>query len=415
MAEPAHVLNDDHVGRISNPPRETEGLEIRPTLHRLSAALLTPVGRGAVATIRVQGDLIDLDRAANPLFRAANGRQQSQQQIGRIAFGQWGSDGEDVVVCRGDEHALEIHCHGGDAAVRLILGDLNQAGCETLDWHQQLSETTDAFEAECAEALSRATTWRTAEILHEQASGLLRRYLEGLLHSVVDPNLTLKVISELDSLLAWSEFGIHLSQPWTVVLTGRPNVGKSSLINALLGYQRAIVFDQPGTTRDVVTGETAFDGWPVLLADTAGLRDTTEELEAAGIALARQRLENADARLVLVDLSQPPTRDDEDLIGQWSDAMVIGHKCDLVDLWQERLPECAVRVSSVTGQGLDELQRRLVQRLIPRVPPAGTPIPVTVRQTNLLNLVRNELVAANSEMAFRLFAKLFSDQHVPDA
>ena len=74
--------------------------------------------------------------------------------------------------------------------------------------------------------------------------------------------------------LAWEDFGLHLTRPWNVVLAGRPNVGKSSLINALLGYTRSIVFDQPGTTRDVVTAATAIDGWPIELSDTAGLRES---------------------------------------------------------------------------------------------------------------------------------------------
>jgi tRNA modification GTPase len=252
------------------------------------------------------------------------------------------------------------------------------------------------MEAECADMLSRASTWRTAEILHEQASGLLRRSVEELKIAAGTPGQSSSALVQLDALLEWQTFGTHLSQPWTVVLTGRPNVGKSSLINALLGYQRAIVFDQPGTTRDVVTAETAFDGWPVLLADTAGLREATEELEAAGIALARERLEHADARLVLVDLSQSPTDDDANLIAQWPDAIIIGHKCDLADQWHDRLPTHALRVSSVTGQGLDEVQRRLMDQLIPRVPPPGTPIPITQRQTSLLLRARNELIGDNA-------------------
>ena len=380
-------------------------------LRRLSAALLTPVGRGAVATIRVQGDLSELDRPDPALFLAANGRSLSQQRIGRTAFGRWGGatlDGEDVVVCRIDANSLEIHCHGGDAAVHRILSDLEQAGCQTLDWQRQLANVSDALDADCAERLSRATTWRTADILHEQSSGLLRRAVDDLLQSITDAAPTSTVILQLDALLEWSEFGRHLSQPWMVVLTGRPNVGKSSLINALLGYQRAIVFDQPGTTRDVVTAETAFDGWPMVLADTAGLRDTTEELEAAGIALARQRLEHADARLVLVDLNEPPTRDDESLIAHWSDAIVIGHKCDLGDRWQGRLPTSAVRASSVTGEGLEEIQRRLVERLIPRVPPPGTPIPITRRQSDLLGVARSELLTSNRSAAHQTIKKILS-------
>lgn len=369
---------------------------------RLSAALLTPVGRGAVATIRVEGDLSPLDRTAEPLFHAANGRPLSEQPLEKIAFGIWGrtdlAAGEEIVVCRVAQTALEIHCHGGDAAAWRIQRDLQNAGCELVDWRKQLEATTDAIEFEIADKLSHATTWRTADLLNEQASGLLRNALDGLIPSLTlsehyesgRPAMT-EVLAQLDELLSWAQFGLHLSQPWTVVLTGRPNVGKSSLINALLGYQRAIVFDQPGTTRDVVTAETAFDGWPVMLADTAGLRETTEELEAAGIALARQELQRADARLVLVDLSQPPTHEDEALLAEWPDAIVIGHKCDIGNHWQSALPATAIRASSVTGEGIDAIQQRLVEQLVPRVPPPGTPVPISQRQVELLERARTRL------------------------
>ena len=364
---------------------------------RLSAAVLTPIGRGAVATIRVEGDLSELDRVAEPLFRAANGQPLSQQQLQRIAFGRWGqTDGEDVVVCRVGDRSLEIHCHGGDAAVRRILEDLQRTGCELVSWQQQLGATRDPLDAECFEALCRATTCRTAEILLEQSSGLLKRAIEHLKDCTVTGNRTTELTQRLDSLLAWSRFGRHLTEPWCVVLTGRPNVGKSSLINALLGYSRAIVFDEPGTTRDVVTGETAFDGWPVQLADTAGLRETTEELEAAGIVLARRRLTLADARLVLVDISQPPDADDEKLLTEWPDAILIGHKCDLADHWQDRLPPNALRVSSVTGEGIAHLQTRLVEQLIPLVSTPGTPIPVTTRQIELLEVARHAVTNRDS-------------------
>jgi tRNA modification GTPase len=374
------------------------------TKHRPSAAVLTPIGRGAVATIRVDGDLDELDRIVGPLFRAANGRSPAMQERQRIAFGRWGQterglgkplDGEDVVVCRVNDQSMEIHCHGGDAAVRRILDDLKQSGCDVVDWRQQLATTGDPFDAECLDALCRATTWRTAEILLEQSTGLLRRAFQHL-HDCAQAGDRYAELSErVDALLSWSRFGLRLTEPWSVVLTGRPNVGKSSLINALLGYSRAIVFDEPGTTRDVVTGETAFDGWPVVLADTAGLRETTEELEAAGIALARRRLSTADARLVLVDLSQPPTTDDERLLAEWPDAIVIGHKCDLVDCWADRLPPNAIRVSSIAGEGIASLQQRLIEHLVPLVPPPGTAIPVTRRQVETLQTAQRELTAGN--------------------
>jgi tRNA modification GTPase len=376
----------------------TQGVERRAG----TAALLTPVGRGAVATIRVEAESSQVDLSIDELFHAANGQALLQQPVGRIVFGRWGRDStfdEDVVVCKRAIHHCEIHCHGGDAAVRRILEDLAQANFVTVPWQQQLSDFGGLLESECADQLSRATTWRTAEILQEQASGVLRDWLGKLLELAADLSSTEVALAQLDSMLAWSRFGLHLSSPWHVVLTGRPNVGKSSLINALLGYQRAIVFDQPGTTRDVVTAETAFDGWPVLLADTAGLRETSEELEAAGIAMARGQLETADARLVLVDLSQPPTGEDEQLISNWFDAIVIGHKCDLGDCWGTTLPATAIKASSVTGQGLDEIQQRLIKQVVPSIPAAGTTIPVNSRQVGLLGEARQALATGNRDAA----------------
>lgn len=374
--------------------------------HRLSVARLTPVGRGAVATIRICGDLANsgtghptstaigspaLDEprltGLNSLFRAANGLPLCDQPFHKIAFGQWGvSDVEDLVVCRCARDVLEIHCHGGDAAVQRVLNDLSNAGCQIVDWRDQLKSLTDVLEAECLDVLSRTSTWRTTKIVLEQTNGLLRKSFSQLIaFNAADES---SIRRHVDDLLCRADFGLHLSTPWSIVLTGRPNVGKSSLINALLGYQRAIVFDEPGTTRDVVTGETAFDGWPVVIADTAGIRDTPGELEAAGIALARQRLQSADLRMVLIDISQPPAPEDQQIIAEWPDAIVVGHKSDLADSWGDQLPRQAFRVSSVTGHGLSEVQQELVHRLVPTVPPSGKPIPLTQRQVERLHEIR---------------------------
>ena len=372
----------------------------------LTAALLTPVGRGAVATIRVVGHVSTTNTECSgtdagthqpilkspfvkidSLFRAANGLQISDLPIHKIAFGQWGRSGvEDLVICRFAQDVLEIHCHGGDAAVQRVLDDLASAHCAVVDWKAQVASIGNIVDAECAEVLSRTTTWRTTEIAMEQANGILQATFSRLKMSHAETEAN--IVSELDNLLRWSDFGLHLSTPWSLVLTGRPNVGKSSLINALLGYQRAIVFDEPGTTRDVVTGETAFDGWPVVLADTAGMRGGAGELEAAGIALARERLRTADLRLVLIDVSQFPTLDDDELLAQWPEALIVAHKSDLPNQWGDHLPTGAVMVSSVTGEGLIELERQLVNRLVPEVPRPGTPIPITVRQVEILRAAR---------------------------
>ena len=112
------------------------------------------------------------------------------------------------------------------------------------------------------------------------------------------------------------------------MVAGRPNVGKSSLINALLGYPRSIVHPTAGTTRDVVTAATAIDGWPVLLADTAGLGVGGDAVERAGIALAHQQMAQADLIVLLFDLSVPWTAADDALLADWPEAMVVHNKSD---------------------------------------------------------------------------------------
>lgn len=337
----------------------------------LTAAVWTPSGRGAVATIGLRGDITMFSDRLTKLFRAASGRSLLEMSEQQIHFGRWGSDpAEDVVVCRTGPQSYEIHCHGGDAAVRRILTDLKSLGCEVVDWQSQC-ET----ESEHANALSRATTLRAAGWIAGQA-GRMQRALAELTAFVTDGRRA-EATARANEILAWANFGRHLTQPWDVVLAGRPNVGKSSLINALVGFERSIVFDEPGTTRDVVTAETALDGWAIRLSDTAGQHGSSNDLEAAGIARAREAFASADARLLLIDISEPPQDDDRRLLAQWPDALIVAHKADLPDAWGESLPRDAIRVSSLQRTGLQELSLAIVSRLIPELPTNQTVIPLT--------------------------------------
>ncbi len=232
------------------------------------ATLLTPHGRGAVATIVVRGCLEQLALKAQkspvPFFLARNQKPVNLQPTGKIVFGSWGE--EELVVCRTSEFKFEIHSHGGSAAVSRILQDLKSLGCSILEWSDYYEKTDSIWESEYIQAISQARTFRTAELLIQQRQSGKKLWKE--LDKCQDQNYWATLNEEAKNehcktvvqMLEWSDFGKHLVTPWSIVIGGLPNVGKSSLINALLGFERAIVVDQPGTTRDVVTGETALQG-----------------------------------------------------------------------------------------------------------------------------------------------------------
>jgi tRNA modification GTPase len=134
--------------------------------------------------------------------------------------------------------------------------------------------------------------------------------------------------ARVERLSALAEVGSHLTHPWRIVLAGRPNVGKSSLINALVGFERALVHATPGTTRDLVTAASAIDGWPVELIDTAGLRSTGDALEAAGIRLAEGQMAAADLVVLVFDASSRGDVDQQQLATRWPEALTVYNKCD---------------------------------------------------------------------------------------
>lgn len=374
-----------------------------------SAALLTPRGRGAVATIRVCGELISVAAAIDACFHAVNQKSLEAQPLNRIVYGLWGQgSNEDLVVCRLDQNTVDIHCHGGMAAVERILSDLEVQGCSRNSWEQLAKFTRTELDVELQDRLTAATTFRTAEILLRQSEGLLKSAFEALLPVGGQSFNTGHFQSQIEKLLYWEPFGLHLATPWRVVLAGRPNVGKSSLINAILGYERSIVFNEAGTTRDVLTATTAIEGWPIQFSDTAGIREQADALETTGIQRAEQMMKSSDCNLILIDVSQPEQADDQRLIALWSDSILVAHKTDLPRRWKQSLPDSAVSVSSITKSGIDILLDRLIQKLVPEVPDRNTPVPVTSRQIQLLHRALEALNKADQSVYTRLIQQLLS-------
>lgn len=373
-------------------------------------SVLTPTGRGAVAVVAVAGS-----RATDAVayyFRANNVRSLTEQRIASIVYGRWNSDGEDLVVCRRAADLLEIHCHGGSQSVAAIAADLTAQGCEQIPWQDWLArQDDDALKVEAQIALAQAVSPRTALILLEQFHGALRLELEAIRDLLVKGDSTAE--QRLAALLATAELGMHLTRPWQVVIAGRPNVGKSSLINALVGYRRAIVFDQPGTTRDVVTAATVIDGWPVVLSDTAGLHEAGDAIETAGIELAKQRLKDADLVVWVFDASETSALSYQDLIAQEVDSLglqlpekqlLVLNKIDRIS--DPNLPGDLIATSATTGAGIDSLLAAIATALVPEVPASGAAVLFNERQQQGVRMALELCRAGNATGAVGVLAEL---------
>jgi len=319
-------------------------------------AVLTPAGRGAVATVAVWGT--GTDELVGPFFQAANGKQLTAQACGHISFGRFGE--EELVVCRSASDDLEIHCHGGIAAVTAITDALTAAGGTIVSAEEyQRQRLVDLLQAEALAALANARTEYAAVQLWRMAEGELRTEFERIAAELTRGE-TASAVTRLENLIATWATAKHLTQPFRIVLCGQPNVGKSSLLNALVGYDRAIVFDQPGTTRDVLTATTVIDGWLVEFSDTAGLRDAGDALEQAGMDLAQTQIATADLTLVVVDATVGKLPRELPSRGK---PLEVWNKIDCLPPGIV-VPSTAVGTSAITGAGLPELQQAIIRRLV---------------------------------------------------
>lgn len=345
--------------------------------------MLTAPSRGAIAVIGLSGRAAD--KLLSTQWSSATRKHPEELPRNRISFGYWklpGGDREEVVVCRTNSTVWEIHCHGGRLASRALLESLRSQGAEVVDRHQWLANTIpDRFQRDALERLSQAPTMRTAAILADQFRGALRRaWLE--IQQLAERGDREDARNRIAELHSWTAFGLHLVEPWKVLVTGKPNVGKSSLINALLGYERAITSERPGTTRDVLRARTALDGFPIEFWDTAGLRTPKDIVEQAGIERARRYGSAADLVVYVVDATTGWTERDQQRVAQYSSSLVVANKVDLVD----HMAPCPVPIiptSVLKNQGIEALADALVAALVPNVPRPGQAVPFTPDHADL--------------------------------
>lgn len=377
--------------------------------HETIVCRTTGTSRGAIATLIVAGPLAN-QAVANCFRPRAKSLNANNLPLDRVVFGDWQlvaggaqqAASEELVVCRVEEHVIEVHCHGGPVGVTMLVESLEAAGCvqrstlpadviaraddvasessRALPTWAALSTThaAPAWQCEAQLALTHALTERAAMILLDQYHGAWHRAWSAI-ESAMAAGDSATAKGHARGLLKFAPLGLHLTRPWKVVLAGPPNVGKSSLINRLVGFERAVVFDQPGTTRDVVTAATAIDGWPIELSDTAGIHAAQDPLEQQGVKLARNQLADCDLVVWVTSVDQSDWKVPE--LEQVESVRVI-NKTDLIsERHDKNLAEAGsksgpcLRTSATEGHGIGALMKVITERLVPHVPPAGAAVP----------------------------------------
>jgi tRNA modification GTPase len=366
-------------------------------------AIATPPGEGGIGIIRLSGEkAIDM---ASAVFVGSGGRTVRDYQTHTLHHGELrapdtGERIDEVLVavmkaprsytC---EDVVEFHCHGGPLGLRLGLEALIRSGARLADPGEFtkrafLNGRLDLAQAEAVMDLIQARSQTGLRVALEQLRGALSdelgRIREGLTRLLVeieagidfsDEGITFispqalaagidKVAERVERLIQTAEDGRILREGVTAALVGRPNVGKSSLLNALAGADRAIVTPIPGTTRDVLEEFVNVRGIPVRLQDTAGLRETQDIVEREGVRRTQDALARAELVLVVLDGSAPPDPEDRrtlELLHEKSAVLVV-NKADLpprvapADLKGFAWPRRIVWTSATTGAGLDELR-----------------------------------------------------------
>ena len=383
-------------------PMNTPPLPFEPS-HRTTVTQLTPAGRGAIATLAIEGGFAI--EAVGEFFRPISGKPLDASEIDRIRFGTWhhdNGDREEIVVCRRAESVIEIHCHGGDAAAAAIIAALTTRGAlvsnEATWLHQRHHDPLLEF---IRLRLAESRTQRTAGILLDQLHGACAKAL-GQIAASLEVNDRDLAGRRLQRLIDLAPLGRHLTTAWQIVVVGRPNVGKSSLVNTMLGFSRCIVFDQPGTTRDVVATHTALDGWPIELMDSAGLRDGQDAIEAEGVERALSKVATADLVVHVCDATRPCSNVIEPAIARHSNVLTVQNKVDLADKPRSSFD---VQTSALTKTGVDRLIELMVFRLVPCCPTPGEAVPINDAQIQLIEDVQASIASGDIQLALETLSK----------
>lgn len=371
------------------------------------AAISTPMGEGAIAIVRLSGD--QAIAIADKLFKGIGGKRLKTVSSHTIHYGQiidpkTEQVAEEVMVSvmKGPktftkEDVVEINCHGGLVSVNRVLQLLLTNGARLAEPGEFtkrafLNGRIDLSQAEAVMDLIRAKTDRAMNLALGQMEGrlskLIRKLRQEILETLAHVEVNIDypeyddveemshrmllekgsyVKEEIEKLLRTSQQGKILREGLSTVIVGRPNVGKSSLLNSLVHENKAIVTDIPGTTRDVIEEYVNVRGVPLRLLDTAGIRETEDIVERIGVERSRQVLKEADLILLVLNYSDECTKEDENLFKavEGMDVIVIVNKTDLpqvIDMDQvHKLTKNhkLVTTSLLEDRGVDELEEAI--------------------------------------------------------
>jgi tRNA modification GTPase len=407
--------------------------------HDTIVAVATAGGRGAVGIVRVSGP--DL----SPLIRTLFGRVLQPRHASYLPF----TDGAGIAIDHGlaihfpaphsytGEDVLELQAHGGPVVLQLLvarclegLPDARLADPGEFTERAFLNDKLDLAQAEAVSDLIEASTEAAARSAGRSLSGQFSAEINALRDRLIDLRMLVEatldfpeeeidflekanargrlqaIAAQVDAVLDRAKQGVLLREGITVVLAGQPNVGKSSLLNALAGAELAIVTPIAGTTRDKVTSTIQIEGVPVHVIDTAGLRDSTDEVERIGVARSWEEIERADAVLLMHDLTRLGDADydagDARIAARLPEALMRGdhllHIFNKADAASPPVQIEGIALSARTGEGIDALRTRLLQLAGWHSQPEGVFIART-RHVQALRLTREHLAAALAQAA----------------
>lgn len=363
---------------------------------------LTSTAPAAIAVLEVRGPNAEASLGTHWVPH----RGSSSIAMNTIRYGRWNSPSstafESVVVCKTEETTFEIHCHGGRVAADRILQDLIRSGV-AIQVEASSRTRAERLQRQAIEDLASAKTQTIAAILLDQYRGAL----EHALTQITDrcrAQSSMEALQQTDSLIAWRSLGLHLTKPFRVVLVGAPNVGKSSLINRWLGYDRSIVHAMPGTTRDVLVEPISMGGWMIDIMDTAGLRSTVDPLEREGMHRALQAIETAD---LLLELRAPDVDEIPPLSIATPPRLIVYTKSDIERASPNSFSDSnSVHISARTGDGMQELQERILSMLLVQQAHPGAAIPFREEHYVMLNRARNAICSQDWNQAIKVLEQV---------